>query len=539
MISRESLAFGKCSAVCVCSHWLTAAPTAWKNFRNHWFYSILTKFIWTRDVLTIHQQRKPGWFNSWSWWWNIDAACSGFHRPRWRAAACVWFCYCPVFSGSAASKPEVNNCTAPWKAPWLWTHSTSTRRDGIRRPLWDDWNTSLTSRTLQRRSYLTLGWTKPKPWWRAAGREELSVHQRPFSTISLVHTPEVSKLRPRGLMWPDGDNQTKTNKAEDQPAVLNNVRMEPSVGVCGALQGWDCPPRNHRAAAPLCQEALRLGLPPRHGRPHEPHRPHVLPGPWRHGHHGLHAAVLQVPMQFYRCPPAAPPGSFHRLTEVFLLSGQFLRWCSGSGWISPSTRWSTTPTVTLLRPSLPSKKMTFKIRAPHHQLIQVYFCFVNSLLSSQCSYKAHSFSQSLWRIDELIYLCFSLRQIGVAYITATSTALATAVGLNLYTKVQNCRVSKLCLHLWWRTDTLILLPDHFYSLQPLLSLLRCYKKIVLLAIFCRKLLLWWLAGFLLLQWLRLTALTFRWWGNSECFCVKGCCMHVEAALCSESIDIKS
>lgn len=30
----------------------------------------------------------------------------------------------------------------------------------------------------------------------------------------------------------------------------------------------------------------------------------------------------------------------------------------------------------------------------------------------------------------------SLRQIGVAYITATSTALATAVGLNLYTKVE-------------------------------------------------------------------------------------------------------
>lgn len=29
-----------------------------------------------------------------------------------------------------------------------------------------------------------------------------------------------------------------------------------------------------------------------------------------------------------------------------------------------------------------------------------------------------------------------LRQIGVAYVTATSTALATAVGLNLYTKVQ-------------------------------------------------------------------------------------------------------
>lgn len=29
----------------------------------------------------------------------------------------------------------------------------------------------------------------------------------------------------------------------------------------------------------------------------------------------------------------------------------------------------------------------------------------------------------------------SSRQIGVAYVTATSTALATAVGLNLYTKV--------------------------------------------------------------------------------------------------------
>lgn len=38
-------------------------------------------------------------------------------------------------------------------------------------------------------------------------------------------------------------------------------------------------------------------------------------------------------------------------------------------------------------------------------------------------------------------LCYTItcvvssRQIGVAYITATSTALATAVGLNLYTKV--------------------------------------------------------------------------------------------------------
>ena len=33
-----------------------------------------------------------------------------------------------------------------------------------------------------------------------------------------------------------------------------------------------------------------------------------------------------------------------------------------------------------------------------------------------------------------VFVCVA-RQIGVAYITATSTALATAVGLNLYTKV--------------------------------------------------------------------------------------------------------
>lgn len=38
-----------------------------------------------------------------------------------------------------------------------------------------------------------------------------------------------------------------------------------------------------------------------------------------------------------------------------------------------------------------------------------------------------------------MYIFASLRQIGVAYITATSTALATAVGLNLYTKVPNVK----------------------------------------------------------------------------------------------------
>lgn len=39
----------------------------------------------------------------------------------------------------------------------------------------------------------------------------------------------------------------------------------------------------------------------------------------------------------------------------------------------------------------------------------------------------------------------SLRQIGVAYVTATSTALATAVGLNLYTKVHGTLTQKFVL----------------------------------------------------------------------------------------------
>lgn len=37
------------------------------------------------------------------------------------------------------------------------------------------------------------------------------------------------------------------------------------------------------------------------------------------------------------------------------VSGQFLLWSSGSGSISPSTLWSTTPTGTQPPPSLPSK----------------------------------------------------------------------------------------------------------------------------------------------------------------------------------------
>lgn len=47
-------------------------------------------------------------------------------------------------------------------------------------------------------------------------------------------------------------------------------------------------------------------------------------------------------------------GSFRRFITVCFL-GQFLLWCSGSGWISPSTLLSTTQTVTLPPPSLPSK----------------------------------------------------------------------------------------------------------------------------------------------------------------------------------------
>lgn len=64
---------------------------------------------------------------------------------------------------------------------------------------------------------------------------------------------------------------------------------------CGAPQGRIHPSGHHRGAASLRKEAVRLCLPPRHRRPHEPHWPHVFPGPRRHGHHRLHAPVLQVP----------------------------------------------------------------------------------------------------------------------------------------------------------------------------------------------------------------------------------------------------
>lgn len=83
-----------------------------------------------------------------------------------------------------------------------------------------------------------------------------------------------------------------------------------------ALQGGIHPSRHHRGAAALRQEAVRLGLPPRHGRPHEPDRPHVLPGSRGHGHHRLHAAVLQV----QRAPPAVSVKElqgFHELSVLF------------------------------------------------------------------------------------------------------------------------------------------------------------------------------------------------------------------------------
>ncbi|XP_029106485.1 sideroflexin-2 isoform X1 [Scleropages formosus] len=64
-------------------------------------------------------------------------------------------------------------------------------------------------------------------------------------------------------------------------------------GARGELQGRHFTPRHHQGAAVLRQKAVRLGLPPRHGRPHEPDRQDVLPGAGGDGHHGLHAAVLQ------------------------------------------------------------------------------------------------------------------------------------------------------------------------------------------------------------------------------------------------------
>lgn len=119
------------------------------------------------------------------------------------------------------------------------------------------------------------------------------------------------------------------------------------------LQGGVCSSRHHRGAALLRQEALWLRLPSRHGRPHEPHRTHVLPGPWRHGHHRLHAAVLQVARRkrhelFKPC----------KRERNALSLEQFRLWCSGSGWISPSTLWSTTPTATPRPPSPQSKTLS-------------------------------------------------------------------------------------------------------------------------------------------------------------------------------------
>lgn len=152
MISRGSEALGKFLAVCVCTGWPAAAPTAWKNFRNHWFYSILTKISWIKDLLMTHQQHKPllAGLTTDPGGKRIDAARSRHHRTRWRASSLTLL----FFRISCQQPPAnlkglcLNSCTTSWKPPWLWAHSTSTRQDGIRRRSWDDLNTSSTSRTL-------------------------------------------------------------------------------------------------------------------------------------------------------------------------------------------------------------------------------------------------------------------------------------------------------------------------------------------------------------------------------------------------------
>lgn len=152
MISRGSEALGKYSAVCVCTGWLAAGPTAWKNFRNHWFYSTLTKISWIRDLLRTHQQHKPLLAGLTT---DPGGEALMLHVPAITGPVdellLLLFCF---FRISCQQPPAnlkglcLNSCTTCWKPPWLWAHSTSTRQDGIRRRSWDDLNTSSTSRTL-------------------------------------------------------------------------------------------------------------------------------------------------------------------------------------------------------------------------------------------------------------------------------------------------------------------------------------------------------------------------------------------------------
>lgn len=67
--------------------------------------------------------------------------------------------------------------------------------------------------------------------------------------------------------------------------------------------------------------------------------------------------------------------------------------------------------------------------------------------------------------DTLFFTSFivSVRQIGIAYVTATSTALATAVGLNLYTKVQTESSGLfLLLGMWFTGVNLLVVIDYIY-----------------------------------------------------------------------------
>lgn len=59
-------------------------------------------------------------------------------------------------------------------------------------------------------------------------------------------------------------------------------------------QSWLYSSRHNRGAATLCQEAVWLGISPRHGWQDEPDRKNVISGAWGYGHHRVHASVLQV-----------------------------------------------------------------------------------------------------------------------------------------------------------------------------------------------------------------------------------------------------
>lgn len=96
--------------------------------------------------------------------------------------------------------------------------------------------------------------------------------------------------------------------------------------------------------------------------------------------------------------------------------------------------WSTILTATLPLPSHQSKYFALAI------LCILVISDLNNIFEYKLGVSQWAILETAavqWAMRVCFFMCIaaSSRQIGVAYATATSTALATAVGLNLYTKV--------------------------------------------------------------------------------------------------------